>query len=330
MIDLPLPEVLDADELYYMALPPIKYYIDGLLPQGLTVIASAPKGGKSYMCLSILIALAEGVPIWGRNTIQCESIYYCLEDTYIRIQSRLHQLTDEPPPGIHLIRECEPIGSGLEEELKRLLQRYPNVGVVVIDTLQRVRSMHRTTSNQYAADYADLTAIKAIADEYNIGIICVHHNRKNRSGDDPLADVSGTFGVVGAADAIWAVRKHHRYDSRATVYVSGRDVAQQQLTMSYDDGIWKLISDDAQETADVNQVPEIIYRIIDYVIMCREWSGTSSELVDAIGVTEIKPSAIGKMLVKYADTILLDAGISYTTVRTKSQRIIKLEYMNDR
>ena len=159
--------------------------------------------------------------------------------------------------------------------------------------------------------------------------MCIHHTRKMKSESDPMADISGTQGVSGTADTLWVLKKHKRVSEgepqRATLYVSGRDVEMQQLRMSFDGGHWFV---DEQSACDL--VPDIIYQVIDYVMEQSAWTGTSSALLQELGDTNISCSDIGKLLVKYADTILLDAGISYTTVRTKSQRVIKLEYMDDR
>jgi len=324
MNDWAAPQIIASEQLYYMDIPPTKWIIDGLLPQGLTILSGDPKIGKSYMAMGISLAVVEGRVIWGRTTLQCNTIYCCLEDTVSRVQKRLHQLTEYPVAGVHYMMNCMPIGSGLQEDLEYALSVVPNVGLIIIDTLQRVRRGAKTTGNAYTDDYEALTVIKQIADKHGVAVVCIHHTRKLKSELDPMADISGTQGLSGTADTLWVLKKMRRFENRATLYVSGRDVEAQKIDMRFERGVWLL---DDQTGNDI--VPQIIYQVIDYVTEQQSWSGTSSELLQELGIVDVSCSEIGKLLVKYADTILLDAGIGYATVRTKSQRIIKLEYMGD-
>lgn len=58
-------KTISAKELYDMNLPPIRFIVDGLLPQGLHVFAGPPKIGKSWLMLQIALAVASGKEIWG-------------------------------------------------------------------------------------------------------------------------------------------------------------------------------------------------------------------------------------------------------------------------
>ena len=75
----------------------------------------------------------------------------------------------------------------------------------------------------YGNDYDDISSIKRIADEYNISIILVHHLRKLKDGDDPFNEVSGSTGIIGAADTNY-VLKRKRNGNAATLLACGRDV----------------------------------------------------------------------------------------------------------
>lgn len=318
------PQIIASDVLFAMDLLPINYYVEDLLSPGLSILASEPKSGKSFMAMELALALAEGRPIWGRSTIQCNVIYCCLEDSLARVQRRMRQLTDHPVSGVYYMLDCMSIGEGLVEDLEYALSIVPNVGVIIIDTLQRVRRGAKTSGNAYADDYEALTILKQYADKHGIAVLCIHHTRKLRSVSDPMADISGTQGIGGTADTLIVLRKKSRFNHNATLYITGRDVEPQQLELCFDKGKWSV-----DERVAYELVPSVIYDVIEYVTEQGYWSGTSSELLQTLGITDIACSEIGKLLVKYADTIMLDAGISYTTGRTKSQRIIKLEYVGD-
>ena len=50
----------------------------------------------------------------------------------------------------------------------------PDISLIVIDTLQKVRKTDQSGS-MYANDYRDIGALKELADRYGICILLVHH-----------------------------------------------------------------------------------------------------------------------------------------------------------
>ena len=104
-------QTIDADTLQSTAYEPVSFVVDDLLPQGLHLLAGAPKIGKSWLALWLCLCAAQGKPLWTFATRPCEVLYLCLEDSFQRIQSRLFDLTEDAPPtstspptAIHLVR----------------------------------------------------------------------------------------------------------------------------------------------------------------------------------------------------------------------------------
>ena len=56
--------------------------------------------------------------------------------------------------------------------IEQFLAVRPDTGLVVIDTLQKVR-IGDANGNVYACDYRDMSALKSLADRHNIGILLV-------------------------------------------------------------------------------------------------------------------------------------------------------------
>lgn len=79
-----------------------------------------------------------GKPIWDMPTRRCKA--YCifsLEDTPGHIRKRLIQMeTEEPYPNFHFAVQASRLDAGLLDELEGFLKVHPDVGLVVIDTLQ--------------------------------------------------------------------------------------------------------------------------------------------------------------------------------------------------
>ena len=93
----------------------------------------------------------------------------CLEDSTLRIQNRLFEITEDAPAKVHFCTESLILGRGLEGQLKAFLAEHPDTVLVIIDMLQMVRGVH--CDNAYANDYRDLSALKRIADGHGIALL---------------------------------------------------------------------------------------------------------------------------------------------------------------
>ena len=215
-------QTIDADTLLSTTLPPTRFIIDRLLPQGLHILAGAPKVGKSWLALWLCLQVAQGTSVWDFPTHRGTVLYLCLEDSLTRIQSRLFQITDDAPEALHFATIAAGIGEGLEEQLTNFLTQHPDTSLVVIDTLQRIRT-GSDSGNPYANDYRDISVLKALADKHHIAILLIHHLRK-MNDDDPMNMISGTTGISGATDSNFVLKERRRGSGEATLYCTGRDI----------------------------------------------------------------------------------------------------------
>ena len=241
-------QTIDADTLQSTAYEPVSFVVDDLLPQGLHLLAGAPKIGKSWLALWLCLCAAQGKPLWTFATRPCEVLYLCLEDSFQRIQSRLFDLTEDAPPTLHFAVMSQQLHNGLVEQIEQFLKEHPQTRLIVIDTLQRIRTAGND-ANPYASDYRDIGVLKALADKHRIAILLVHHLRK-MNDDDPMNMISGTTGLSGATDSNFVLRKSKRRENTATLYCTGRDIPYRELALEFDgeDHVWKLLSDDCEQT----------------------------------------------------------------------------------
>ena len=91
------------------------FVVDTLISQGLHIPAGSPKVGKSWLALWLAVTVAKGEPVWNMTTRQGTTLYLCLEDSILRIQNRLFEITEDAPSSVHFCTECDLIGQGLEE-----------------------------------------------------------------------------------------------------------------------------------------------------------------------------------------------------------------------
>ena len=171
-MDRPLVTV-DGRTLMDRPLEPPNFVVDTLISQGLHILAGSPKVGKSWLALWLAVTVAKGEPVWGMSVKQGTTLYLCLEDSVLRIQNRLFEITEDAPDSVHFCTECAPIGQGLEEQVEGFLVAHPDTVLVLVDTLQMVRPVHDAT---YANDYRDLSVLKRLADKHGIAILLIEHD----------------------------------------------------------------------------------------------------------------------------------------------------------
>ena len=145
-------ETMTAEQLQSAPYAPVPFLVDELIPEGLHILAGAPKIGKSWLALWLCLCVSQGQPLWNFAVTQGEVLYLSLEDSYRRIQSRLFGLTEDAPPTLHFAILADTLKHGLEQQIEQFLTEHPATKLVVIDTLQRVRSAGGD-SNLYANDY---------------------------------------------------------------------------------------------------------------------------------------------------------------------------------
>ena len=321
-------KTIDADTLLSTPMNKTLFVVDGLIPQGLSVLSGSSKIGKSWLMLWLGIQVASGQPVWEFETHKSDVLYLCLEDTYARIQSRLYKITDEAPAELRIATTSFQIGNGVEQQLEQYLTDFPQTKLVIIDTFQKVRDSKSTggKSGMYAGDYDDVSALKNISDTYGIAVVVVHHVRKLKDATDPFNEVSGSTGITGAADTNF-VLKRSRSDESGTLLATGRDIEYQELTLKFDNRthLWELVERKDMEDIRREEIPKFVFQLVDFVSDVKEWQGTATELVTQMNETEVTPNVVTKMLARFSAEVFMPQGIEYKTKRTGTSRLIYLK-----
>ncbi len=319
---------INAEELSAKPYPPPVFIVKDLIPQGLTVLGGASKTGKSWLVLWLAMRVSQGLPVWDRPTWQCEVLYLCLEDTYPRIQRRMYQLNEEPAPELRFAVMCDKLHVGLEEQLTDQLRRYPDTGLIIIDTLQKVREPHGAEAgNIYACDYDAMVSLKKIADKYGIGILLVHHLRKTRDNEDPFNELIGSNGVMGGLDTSLLLKREYRGSENGILLVTGRDVEDQTIPLVFHNCIWELAEQEGEESKTLpppDQYPPFLYSLAEFMQSQTQWEGTATELLNELAETEIKASGVVRCLSRFYYEFLEPRGIEFHSHRTGQSRLITL------
>ena len=173
--------------------------IDGLLSAGIFILAGVPKTGKSFLVAQIAYHVSTGQSLWSYAVRQGTVLYLALEDDYQRLQGRMYRMFGtESNEQLHFAIYAKQLGSGLDEQLQQFVQEHKNTKLIIIDTLQKIREA-QGEKYSYASDYELIGKLKQFADKNGICVLVVHHTRKQQA-DDKFDRISGTNGLLGAAD----------------------------------------------------------------------------------------------------------------------------------
>ena len=315
-------QTIDADTLQSTAYEPVSFVVDDLLPQGLHLLAGAPKIGKSWLALWLCLCAARGKPLWTFATRPCEVLYLCLEDSFQRIQSRLFDLTEDAPASVHFSTNSDTLGKGLEEQLCSFLVEHPDTVLVIIDTLQMIRGAGY--DNTYANDYRDLSVLKHIADTHGIAILLIHHLRKELA-DDVFSRISGTTAISGAVDSSFTLVEEKRGSGKAKLSCIGRDIEYRELTLERNaENVWELVSDSRTQPELLGG--QIVILLSELMRDRAEFIGTPTELsaqIDPAGSEGITPKKVSRLILQSV-AALSKIGISAVVRRSNGKRLIEL------
>ena len=211
---------LSMTELYDTTYPPKAAIIDGLLYAGTYLFVGAPKIGKSFFMAQLSYHVATGTSLWQYDVHPGEVLYLALEDDYARIQKRLYKMFgSEDTPNLHFATQSMTLGGGLLDQLEAFLAHHPETRLMIVDTLQKIREIGSDKYN-YANDYEIVGRLKAFSDRHNLCMLIVHHTRKMES-EDSFDMISGTNGLLGAAEA----HRHQRCVERRRTRPAGSGAA---------------------------------------------------------------------------------------------------------
>lgn len=185
---------ITTDELLEMARP--EWLIEGIFPQGLSVMFGAPKAGKSYLALSMAWSLATGSKWFSRDTpAEPQQVLYLagegVGDLRLRAESMLEHTDRHPggrlswwPVSLQLAKESD--AARLRLEVEKL-----DAKVVIVDTWARYAGVR--DENDAAQTQAAVNALEALSRDGR-SVVVVHHAAKS-------GGIRGSSALSGAIEA---------------------------------------------------------------------------------------------------------------------------------
>lgn len=278
--------IRNAADLQQQTFQPIQWALQDLLPEGVTILSSDPKLGKSWMVYTWCIAIATGTPIWeGRaSEKQGDALLLALEDNDRRMRRRLDKLlpTFGNPTINRLFYACDwPRGEEGVTAIREFLVAHPETRIVVVDTIAAFRTADPGRKNQYTWDYELGALLKPLSQQFQCAFVLVSHNRKAGSGDTHVnQQVSGTTGLTGGVDNVFVLNRSSG-NVTAVLHTDGRDIEKQlELALQLHDGKWQFVGNasDVSRSQQRNSVLQAIASLKGF--------GTAKDIHEAMGATE--------------------------------------------
>lgn len=323
-------QTVSMTELYDTVYPSRTPIVDDFLYSGTYLFVGAPKVGKSFFMGQLAYHVAMGLPLWNYSVRKGTVLYLALEDDYARLQRRLSVMFGmECTDNLYFATQAKTLNEGLDKQLEEFLKEHKDARLIIIDTLQKVREIGGDRYS-YSNDYDIVTKLKLFSDKYGICLLVVHHTHKLES-DDSFDMISGTNGLLGAADGAFIMHKKKRTDNFAVLNIVGRDQPDQELIVEFDREhcIWKFKK---AEMELWKQPPDLVLEAVAALLSPEmpKWSGTSSELLAALPELGLKPNTLSRKLNCCKGRLQEEYGIKYDQQqRTSDKRTISLKLIQE-
>ena len=235
--------LIRANDIKNKELDPLVCYVgeeeNEFLVQGLCVLSSKPKLGKSWFCNSLSKCLTEGSDFLGYKTKRCHVIYLDLEQCEQLQKRRFNKMSEKDfDNGFYCISYKMNIDLFVQQ-IDWWMRKDPKIGVVIIDVFQKIREPKKSNENEYDVTYRELTRLKEVADEYNLAIILVCHDRKTVDDSDPFSNILGSTALQGATDQMIVLYKDNYDDDYTHIAAKGRTLENLvRMDARIEDGMW--------------------------------------------------------------------------------------------
>jgi len=284
-------EVKTARQLLSEEIEEPTFIVNSLLPAGLTVFAAAPKTGKSWMCLALADAVATGSKFMGFDVHQGSCLYAALEDGECRVKRRLRAIGAAPTDYLQIVtNRVRRLDEGLLIQLETRISRTPDMRLIIIDTLARVKPTSAAGLDAYQADTLAIAPLQALALSRGIAIILVtHYSKASRfaADADPFDRITGSNGLFGVADSAWLIYGA-RGEAEKSFRVTGRDISDNEYRIAYnpESHRWTLLGTseemELQSRIDAYKQDPLVRTIKAVVTERGKWEVSPSELSEEV------------------------------------------------
>ncbi len=279
-----LPLIISASKLLQKEFPEPKFVVEGILPEGsLSLLTARPKAGKTYLALQMAISIALGRPFLLKKTTQVPVLFLSYELNARQVKKRLQHILDslvsDIPPE-YLSTSKFPLFfsfasrlsekgikgiEGLKAVVKGLESRGVKVRVIFIDTYVLFKTIEDESKSSkksvYELESEYLAELRHFCEEEKISVVLIHHNRKKQAiSGDVIEEIMGSTGIAGAVNNLFLLERKTG-SKEAHLKVAGHDIEEQDIELTFDNGIFRLRTLEDKEREIIEAVVNYLQRV---------------------------------------------------------------------
>lgn len=199
-------KIISLDELLGKNLPPIKWLIDGLIPEeAITIMPGASGSFKTWLAMSMALSIANGKNFLDIFTTRQANVLIIDEEGGERLYSERFKLLGAPNNSpVYLMSMTNFVAN--KDKINNIIKecKKKNIELIIIDSLVRVNTGDENSSR----DIAKFFSLLRLITKESISILIIHHNRKpGQGGYDPSSDMRGSSDIKAAVDVQLAVKR---------------------------------------------------------------------------------------------------------------------------
>ncbi len=219
-------DIMSIGKVQKMHFDPINYVVKGLLPIGLTILAGRPKVGKSFLSLDLAYAVSTGRKFMGKfKTTKATTLTISCEESKRIINSRTKDMPAFPDNAL-MINKAPIVGKGFSTFIRKVKKNYPNLKLVIVDTVIHILPPNKSNNNEYSFLYPILSEIHNLAHELSVAIVMTYHLKKANAmtqGGNVFDEILGSTVFQGASDCLIVIKRKPD-EKEGQFYFTGREV----------------------------------------------------------------------------------------------------------
>lgn len=178
----------------------IEWLVDDLIPAyGCSVIAGAPKCGKSTMARQIAAAMTNGEYFLGHHVKQGKALILATQEAPARIIEHFRKLGCPPESFPYIANTATLTAHDAAERLDATLESHTEIKLVVVDMI--VDLLDVVDFNDYSKMAQKLRPLMALGHKRKVQLLCIHHAGKNARASASAA-LLGSTALAGGVDNI--------------------------------------------------------------------------------------------------------------------------------
>lgn len=190
-------------DLMSQEFPKPTWIVEGLIPEGITLMSAPPASFKTWLLLAIATSVATGSLLFNHFETEKTNVLMIDEENMASLlQHRLNLLGADHEIPVHFMFEQS---FKLEaKQITRVIQfcEDNDIGLVTLDSLVR---MHRASEND-AIQMAEVFSNIRRFTKAGVNVLITHHNRKG-SSENLAQEARGSSDIIAAVDCHISVKK---------------------------------------------------------------------------------------------------------------------------